>query len=352
MARTRKAGGKKWQVWISVAALGLGLGLLAVAIWPAERHPHPLASVAPPRQTVPDPLAHEHGVVVAVPPVAPPAPIVALPPAAIVPPPEPAPVIPEPPQPVRPPASMAMWRRFAVAVGPEDGRPMIAIVIDDMGLDRKHSAEVLELPAPLTLSYMTYAQDLAEQTEAARRHGDEIMLHVPMEPLAASVDPGPNALRVSLDDAEIRRRLDWGLARIDGIVGINNHMGSRFTESTQGMNIVMAALRERGLFFLDSRTTPHSVGLAAAQEAGVPHAGRDIFLDDDMAAPAVAAELAKTETVARRNGVAIAIGHPHAPTIEELRRWLPLVAAGGFRLVPMSAVIAHDQALAGHATRD
>ncbi|MEI9987589.1 MAG: divergent polysaccharide deacetylase family protein [Aliidongia sp.] len=97
-------------------------------------------------------------------------------------------------------------------------------------------------------------------------------------------------------------------------------------------------MRERGLFFLDSRTTPHTVGIDLAQEMGLPHAARDVFLDDDLAAPAVAVELTKTEAVARRNGIAIAIGHPHVGTIAELRRWLPLAEAHGFRLVPVTAI--------------
>ena len=135
---------------------------------------------------------------------------------------------------------------------------MIAIVIDDMGLDRRHSDEAAELPAPLTLSFMTYAEDLPNQVAAARAHGHEIMLHVPMEPLAAHVDPGPNALRTGLDQDEIKRRISWDLSRIDGIVGINNHMGSRFTEWPDGMAPVLEILRERGLFFRICGTTPHS----------------------------------------------------------------------------------------------
>ena len=111
-------------------------------------------------------------------------------------------------------------------------------------------------------------------------------------------------------------------------------------------------LRERGLFFLDSRTTPHSVGIDIATEYGVPHAARDIFLDVDLTDPAVATELAKTEAVARRNGAAIAIGHPHDPTITELRRWLPSVEAHGFRLVPVSAIVQHNEMLAGHALHE
>ncbi|HVJ51215.1 MAG TPA: divergent polysaccharide deacetylase family protein [Aliidongia sp.] len=364
MARTRKAGDRKWQIWLSAAALAAGLGLLVLALWPAER-PHPVANAVRPQtqhehgRPMPDPLAGEPEATVAVPPLAPQTPPPIPPQQAMTPPPVPVPPPPAPaPAPVVAPAphpapqGSPPWRRFAAPAGPEDGKPMIAIVIDDMGLDRRHSAEVTELPAPLTLSYMTYAEDLAAQTEAARHRGHEIMLHVPMEPLAAHVDPGPNALRVSLDDAEIRKRLDWGLGRIDGIVGINNHMGSRFTESAPGMSVVMSVLRERGLFFLDSRTTPRSVGVTLAQEAGVPHAARDIFLDDTMTDPAVASELAKTEAVARRTGIVVAIGHPHPSTIEELRRWLPEAEAHGFRLVPMSAIIAHNQALQGHVARD
>jgi polysaccharide deacetylase 2 family uncharacterized protein YibQ len=238
------------------------------------------------------------------------------------------------------------WRRNALPEGATAGQPMIAIVIDDMGLDRKRSAEVMTLPGPLTLSFMTYAEDLAKQTAIGRAHGDEIMLHMPMEPQARHVDPGPNALVTGLDDAELKRRVIWGLNRIDGIVGVNNHMGSRFTESQPGMTIVLEQLRERGLFFLDSRTTPRSVGLATARQMGVPSVGRDVFLDNFMTDPEVARELVETEAVARRNGVAIAIGHPHDATIAELRQWLPTVAAKGFKLVPVSAIVAREQAQA------
>ncbi len=362
MARKRGTGEGKLRVWISAAALAAGLAILAVALWPVLHTARPVAHLSPPlaapqqvpKKPLPDPLASPQTAMVPVPPVAPAPPHEEPPPSPppqAVEPPPPAPVVEAPPAVPKPPPGAPAWRRFAVATAPEDGRPMIAIVIDDMGLDRRHSAEVLGLPAPLTLSFMTYAEDLPAQTEAARRRGFELMLHVPMEPLDPHIDPGPNALRAGLDSAEIRRRLDWGLGRIEGIVGVNNHMGSRFTASAPGMEAVMAVLRERGLFFLNSRTSPHSVGIATAQEAGVPHAGRDIFLDDDMAAPAVASELARTEAVARRNGIAIAIGHPHEATIEALRAWLPQAAGKGFRLVPMSAVIAHDQALAGHAER-
>ena len=264
----------------------------------------------------------------------------------------PAMAVPNPVAPLLPaPHGEPAWRRNALPSAPANGQPMIAIVIDDMGLDRKRSAEVMTLPGPLTLSFMTYADDLATQTATGRAHGDEIMLHMPMEPQARHVDPGPNALLTGLDDAELRRRVIWGLGRIDGIVGVNNHMGSKFTESQPDMTIVLEQLRARGLFFLDSRTTPHSVGLATARQMGVASVGRDIFLDNFMTDPEVARELTQTEAVARKNGVAIAIGHPHDATIAALRQWLPTAAAKGFRLVPVSAIVAREQALAAHMAK-
>jgi polysaccharide deacetylase 2 family uncharacterized protein YibQ len=261
-----------------------------------------------------------------------PKPVVAVVPPAVVP---PAPVIPK--------EALPAWRKNAVPSGPPDARPMIAIVLDDMGLDRPRSAAAMALPAPLTLSFLAYAPDLATQTAAAHARGHELMLHIPMQPQSDHVDPGRNALTVDLDDAEINRRLAWDLARIEGITGANNHMGSRFTEWPHGMAIVETMLQERGLFILDSRTTPRTVAIDVANRLGLPHAQRDVFLDDDMAATAVAAELQKTEAVARRNGYAIAIGHPHDNTLAELRRWLPQVAAP-FHLVPVSAIVMRNEA--------
>ncbi len=232
-------------------------------------------------------------------------------------------------------------RRAVLSAGA--ARPMIAVVIDDLGIDRPHAADVIDLPGPLTLSFMTYAEDLGAQTARGRAHGHEIMLHVPMEPEARRVDPGPYALMIGLDPAELRRRLTWGLNRVEGIVGINNHMGSRFTQSYDGMHLVMEMLQERHLFFLDSKTTANSAGIAAAEAVGIPHAARDVFLDVTISTPAVAAELSKAEAIARRTGYAIAIGHPHGPTISALRHWLPDMAARGFQLVPVSTIIARTR---------
>jgi hypothetical protein len=237
------------------------------------------------------------------------------------------------------PAQRPAWLRFAVPGPATADRPKIAIVVDDLGLDRRRTAMVIALPGPLTLSFMTYAQDLSEQTAAARRAGHELLLHVPMQPLDRREDPGPHALSVAMSAAEIRIALDWGLARFGGFVGINNHMGSRFTADPRGMAVVMAELRRRGLAFLDSRTTAASVGIREAVADGVPHAARDVFLDDDLRPAAIARQLALAAAIARRNGSAIAIGHGHDPTVAALRLWLRSLPAKGLALVPLSAVV-------------
>jgi polysaccharide deacetylase 2 family uncharacterized protein YibQ len=247
------------------------------------------------------------------------------------------------PKPVPPQVAAAAvpdqaWRRNALPFRDLGSRPLIAIVIDDVGLDRPHSKQAWELPGPLTMSFLPYARDLREQAKAARANGKELMLHLPMEP-GGVANPGPNALLVSLSEAEIRQRVAAGLDSFDGHVGLNNHMGSRFTAYRPGMEVVMRQLKARGLLFLDSRTTPASVGDQVAQELGVPSVARHVFLDDDESIDAVRRRLAETEAVARRQGFVVAIGHPHQATIQALTEWLPTVAGKGFVLAPLSAVL-------------
>jgi polysaccharide deacetylase 2 family uncharacterized protein YibQ len=243
-----------------------------------------------------------------------------------------------PAEPVAPAPAEPAWLKNAVASIDPGDRPMIAIVLDDVGATPGDVPGALGLPGPVTLSIMTYAPNAAKIAAEAHRIGHEIMVHVPMEPINRDADPGPNALLVNLSAAEIARRLDWGLARFPGYVGINNHMGSKFTQNAAGMRVVLAQLKARGLLFLDSRTIANSVGDKLAAELGVTHLQRDVFLDDVIDEADIMKELARTEAIARKHGVAIAIGHPHRDTVAALRAWIPAAQAKGFVLVPISAV--------------
>jgi polysaccharide deacetylase 2 family uncharacterized protein YibQ len=235
------------------------------------------------------------------------------------------------------------WLRNAVATPEIHGRPMIAIVIDDLGIDRHNADRVVALPGPLTLAFMTYAHDVANQARTARAAGHELLVHVPMEPDATGLTAGPDVLSVDIPPDMLRQRIDWALSRFDGYVGINNHMGSRFTASAPGMALLFAELHRRGLLFLDSRTTAQTVAAAVARQAEVPFAERNVFLDNESSASAVWLQLRRVETVARQKGFAVAIGHPHSGTIDALAKWLPTLGEKGFVLVPVSAIVKHNQ---------
>jgi len=254
-----------------------------------------------------------------------------------------------PPLPPRAPGEPA-WLRYAVPARETEGKPMIAVVIDDMGVDHRRSIQALALPGPMTMAFLPYARDLGHMTRAARAVGHELMLHMPMEPLSAKEYPGPNAIVTGLDPVELRRRADAMLDSFTGYVGANNHMGSKFTQDAAGMRIVLEDLDARGLLFLDSRTIGNTAGASVARSLGMPFAERDVFLDNDSSTGNVRAKLAEVEAVARRQGHAIAIGHPHDGTVEALSQWLPDIERRGFVLVPVSTIVkARMEACGGQA---
>lgn len=338
----------------AVLVAGLGIGLV-IGLWsgkggkppqPVEQAPAPVIAAAPPAVPAPSAAAtdDDEGRPLLAPPPPRPDPgssealefghasdVVVLAPPRQAPPP--------PPEAKLPPAGAAVWLRNAQPAPRTGGRPVIAIIIDDLGVDKRRSERMAQLKGPLTLSYMTYADDVARQAHEARARGHELMVHVPMQPQSRTYDPGPEVLEVGLPPDEIRRRLDWGLSRFDGYLGINNHMGSRFTSDSAGMRVVMAELRRRGLAFIDSVTSERTVGAEEARHYGVPFAARHVFLDNDQGVAHVRAQLAKTEAYARKHGAAIAIGHPHDGTIEALAGWLPGLEGRGFVLVPVSTIV-------------
>lgn len=253
---------------------------------------------------------------------------------------EPASPVPSRPEPLATPElPLPSWRRHAVAAPDAGARPVIALVIDDMGVDRERSARVIGLKGPLTLSFLAYAGGLDRQTAAARTAGHELMLHIPMEPGSKHVDPGPNVLLSGMKPAELKRRLRWNLDRFGSYVGVNNHMGSKFTADAAAMTVVMEEIKSRGLMFLDSRTTGATLGRVLARRMGVPFLERNVFLDNDNDVAAINARLAEVEKLARRKGTAIAIGHPREATIRALGPWLEGLQARGFQLVPLTALL-------------
>ncbi len=218
-------------------------------------------------------------------------------------------------------------------------RPKIVIVIDDLGIVQDNAWRAASLPGPITMAYLPYAHNLRDMTAAAHANGHELMVHMPMQPLNDAADPGPNALTVGLKPAELKRRIQANLNAFDHYVGVNNHMGSRFTQEQAGLEVLMAELQKRDVLYLDSRTSATSVAEPTARRFNVATTGRDIFLDHVISKEFIEGALKRTEDHAKKHGSAIAIGHPHDLTLDALEKWLPTLKRKGFDLVPITAVM-------------
>ncbi len=232
------------------------------------------------------------------------------------------------------------WRRFA-ALSKETGTaPIIAIVIDDLGHTEREFNRAMSLGEGITLAFLPYTERMAEFAQRARQRGFEILVHMPMEPTDASTDPGPNALLTDLSETELMLRLAYNLSRLEGYVGINNHMGSKFSQDRRAMKLVLGELAARGLLYLDSVTIGSTVGEPVATASRMPFASRDVFLDSVAEKGFIEGQLRVVEKIARQSGHAVAIGHPYAETMEVLQRWLPDARERGFEFVPISTVAA------------
>jgi len=219
-------------------------------------------------------------------------------------------------------------------------KPQIAIIIDDMGVNRKMSKKAVEDLNPLvSLSFLPYSNNIQQQVDRAKEKGHEIMLHLPWEPNRKTADPGPNNLNTESSIDELYDNLKINLDSFKGYDGVNNHMGSKFSHYRDGVEIVMDELKNRGVFFLDSRTTAKSIAEKIAKEYSVPTSRRDVFLDHIETKEFIIKSLKKLEKIALVKGSAIAIGHPKAITIAALEKWIPTLEAKGFKLVKVNNLI-------------
>jgi uncharacterized protein len=207
---------------------------------------------------------------------------------------------------------------------PPGARPRVALVIDDMGYQVEAAKRLLALNLSLTLSILPGAPHARETAELARRQGAAVMAHLPMEPRTyPALNPGPGALLTSMDPETLARLTRQALANLPGAIGANNHMGSRFSEDPAALRPVLEVLRQQGIFFLDSVTSPRSQARDLARRMGLAHGQRDVFLDHDPTTAAITQQVLRLIKVAKSQGQAIAIGHPHATTIAVLTSMAP-----------------------------
>lgn len=200
----------------------------------------------------------------------------------------------------------------------------LAIVLDDAGASIDVLRETEVLPPTIAVAVLPNALRSAEVARGLGAQGRELLLHMPMEPLGNhGPGAGEGAIEVGLSGEEIRLRVERALGVVAGARGMNNHMGSRATADPAAMRAVMGVLRARGLYFLDSRTTPDSVAEQVAREAGIPALRRDVFLDLVSEPESIRHALEQAVARAKAQGSAVAIGHVHPLTIEILAHELP-----------------------------
>lgn len=221
----------------------------------------------------------------------------------------------------------------------EDNRFLIAVVIDDMGINEENSKKIIGLKAKLTTSFLTYGENLKKFLASAKSANKEIIAHIPMEPYAAS-NTAPDQLTVDMEKSEIEEKLKIVLDNFDnGLVGGNNHMGSKFTENREKMAVVMNILAKRKMFFLDSKTSSKAVGCEVAKNFKVECVNRDVFLDNEDDYDYILKQLEQTEKVASKKGYAVAIGHPKTQTVRALHDWSEKLDKKRFILVHLSEIL-------------
>ncbi len=234
------------------------------------------------------------------------------------------------------------WQKFAAApIMVPEGNATVTLVIDDLGIVKDMTREVIDMDAPLTLAFLPYASSVNAQVEDAYQKGHDILVHIPMEP-KGNADPGPFALMSSGSARERARNIDYNFGQFSNYIGINNHMGSAFTEDEQAVAQLMDVVSEKGLMVLDSKTTPNSKLEDVARVNRIPVANRDVFLDNVREEGYILNQLAELERIAKSNGSAVGIGHPYPQTIRALKEWIPTLAAKGITIVPISQSINDD----------
>jgi len=220
------------------------------------------------------------------------------------------------------------------------GRP-VAVIIDDIGFDLRIVEELAGIPAPIAFAVLPHTPHAVEAAKLLHAAGKEILLHLPMEPRSyPEGSPGAGALMADMDAEEIRRQIREDLAAVPFVLGVNNHMGSRFMEDEARLAIVMEELRAKGLFFVDSRTTADSRGRESAGRARVRFAARDVFIDHAPGYAAALENLTGAFRQGRRNGAPVLmIGHPHMETVRAIRDALPFWQKEGVKVIPVSACL-------------
>ena len=218
--------------------------------------------------------------------------------------------------------------------------PRVAIIIDDMGYHLANGRRAIQLPGPVSFSFLPGAPRARALAEQAHALGKDILLHLPLQAANDDAPPAPSEIHLDMSRERLGHTFDEALASVPHVIGVNSHRGSLLTRHPGHMQWLMEEIRDRdSLFFIDSYTHHESVALQIAVENNVEAIKRDVFLDPDPSPEVVEREFERLKELARKRGSALAIGHPYPATLDVLERELPKLADEGFELVRVSELL-------------
>ena len=205
-----------------------------------------------------------------------------------------------------------------------ENKPKIAIIIDDMGYHQHVGESLINLPYALSFSFLPHAPFTLKLEDMAFKRGKTVLLHLPLEPKDRKWDPGPGALY--LEELDLQSDIfQQNLSMVPHATGVNNHMGSRYTEDIDGMQALLELVAEKKLFFIDSYTSSDSLGYTLAKSKGLKSARRTLFLDNILDSGEICSQLKKLAAAAQERGEAIGIAHPHKETLEAIQTCIGII---------------------------
>ncbi len=227
-----------------------------------------------------------------------------------------------------------------------DITPKMAIIIDDFGQSRKGVKEIMSIQKPLTFAIMPFLDFSKQDAVNAHEKGFEVMVHLPMQSTDSDIAAwlGPQPITLSLTDAEIKRTVLESIDAIPYAAGVNIHMGTMASENERLMSRVMETVKERNLYFIDSKTSSNSICRTAAEKTGIPFAERDIFLENAAKDKLyIENQLEHASRIAVKKGKAVVIGHVGAAggeiTARTIKEMIPVIESKGISLVFASKII-------------
>lgn len=221
-----------------------------------------------------------------------------------------------------------------------EGKALVAVIIDDVGLSVPFTNQLSQISKPVTVAFLPYGASDKEQVMKLKNLGFEVMLHIPMMPYTRA-SLAPNTLKPEMSYDDLKAKLNVMIERFEGtgMVGANNHMGSKFTENATAMTPIIETLKQKNWFFLDSKTSSKSVAKSVCQKYDLPYIARDVFLDNERDYGKIMQQFAITERIAKKRGYAVAIGHPYPQTLQALKDWEKNLEAHNVQLVPLAYLV-------------